>query len=77
MLVLAGHVRVGHLLARTLIVVGLVAVAGCAGSTDQHSAATSDAAPIASIDISQLDAGNYPTKPQAPLGVAGTLSSGR
>jgi hypothetical protein len=76
MRLLAGHVRGWHRLARTLIAVGVVALTGCAGSAGQRSAATSDAASAGSIDIAQLDVGNYPTKPHAPLSVAGTPQSG-
>lgn len=76
MRLLAGNVRGWQLLARTLIAVGVVALTGCAGSSGQRSAATSAAAPAGTIDIAQLDVGNYPTKPHAPLGVAGTPQSG-
>lgn len=53
-------------------------VAGCGTEAPQESAASSQTpAPTSTVDVSALDVGNYPTRPQPPLGTAGSEQAGR
>lgn len=56
-----------------------VLVVGCGGGSGQGgagSAAPSSAAGARTVDVSALDVGNHPTKPQPALGAAGTPGQG-
>jgi len=53
-----------------LAVIALLA-GGCSGRTEGTAVKSEAAAPTATIDLSQLDVGPYPTKPSPPLGVVG------
>ena len=67
---------VGHASVTVSLVIAVTMLASsCASSTDGSAVVPPDA-PSQTIDVMQLDVGDYPTRPRAPLGVAGTPEKG-
>lgn len=54
----------------------LITVSGCSTPVDGAAVRAAGGPPPGAVDVSLLDPGNYPTKPRAPLGVAGTPNTG-
>lgn len=63
--------------ARTVgLAVAALTLAGCGTTAVDGTPTTAGATQTAAVDIAQLDSGNYPTKPQPPLGAAGSDAKG-